>query len=65
MHSTNMTPKALSREMRSREEIYKDIGGKVFPSGFGVIIELLLDIRDLLANPPIEISGAGLTKENK
>ena len=39
--------------MKTREEIYKDIGGKVFPSGFGIIVELLLDIRDLL------------TKENK
>lgn len=48
-----MTPKALSREMRSREEIYKDMGGKVLPSGFGIIVEVLLDIRDLL------------TKENK
>ena len=49
----NMTPKALSREMRTREEIYKDIGGKVYLSGFGIVVELLLDIRDLL------------TKENK
>jgi hypothetical protein len=35
--------------MRTREEIYKDaIAGKVFTSGFSIILELLLDIRDLL-----------------
>lgn len=36
--------------MRTKEEIYKDMDGKVFPSGFGIIVELLLDVRELVTN---------------
>ena len=34
--------------MKTRAEIYDEIKGRVYPAGFGVILELLSDIRDLL-----------------
>lgn len=40
--------------MRTKKEIMKDIWT---PKAFGLLVEVLLDIRDLLAHPPVTIEG--------
>lgn len=53
--------------MRTRYEIIEDRGTGDNCStwraveGMDLVLEVLLDIRDLLANPPAEISGTGST----
>lgn len=48
--------------MRSREDILRDRDVIVTPitsvkTGEKLVLEVLLDIRELLQNPPMEISG--------
>lgn len=54
--------------MRTRKEIEDSILAKPkedrWGIGAGAAVELLLDIRDLLANPPIEISCEDVTTSN-
>ena len=54
--------------MRTRGDIEKEYLDRTFEAGFDrvdIIMEILLDIRDLLSNPPIEVSGITIPRQVK